>query len=255
MVAPPGALFDLTGRVAIVTGASSGLGERFARVLHAAGVRVVVVARRAERLAALAAELAGLVTVTADVTDEPAMADLVRTTVDRFGRLDVLVNNAGGAQPAPAVTAVLDDFRANLELNLTAVFNLARLAAVPMLAAGRGSIINIASIYGLGSSWPIPNTSYTAAKGAVVNLTRELGCQWAEQNVRVNAIAPGFFRTEGTVGMDTDEKSIEYIRRNAPMRRMGHAHELDGALIYLASDASTYVTGQVLAVDGGWTAH
>jgi NAD(P)-dependent dehydrogenase (short-subunit alcohol dehydrogenase family) len=257
MVLPltPGTLFDLTGRVAVITGASSGLGDRFARVLHAAGVHVVAVARRAERLASLADELDGLVTVTGDVTDEQAMAGLVDTTIERFGRLDVLVNNAGGADPAPAVSVPLADFRASLELNLTSVFNLARLAAVPMLAAGTGSIINIASVYGLGSSWPIPNSSYTAAKGAVVNLTRELACQWAKQGVRVNAIAPGFFLTEATAGMDTDEKSFEYIRRNAPMRRLGRAHELDGALVYLASDASSYVTGQTLAVDGGWTAH
>jgi NAD(P)-dependent dehydrogenase (short-subunit alcohol dehydrogenase family) len=255
-IAPePATMFDLTGRVAVLTGASSGLGERFTRVLHAAGVQVVAVARRADRLSALAAELDGLVTVTADVTDEQAMKDLVDSTVRRFGRIDILVNNAGAADPMSAVDEPLAVFRAKLELNLVSVFNLSRLVAVPMLAAGKGAIINIASVYGLGSSWPMHNASYTASKGGVVQLTRELGCHWCDKGVRVNAIAPGFFLTEATAGMDTDDRSVAYIQRNAPMRRMGQAHELDGALVYLVSDASSYVTGHVLTVDGGWTAH
>lgn len=252
---PPGALFDLTGHTAIVTGASSGLGERFVRVLHAAGADVVAVARRADRLAVLAAAHERVLPIAADVTDESAMIGLVDATTQRYGRIDVLVNNAGGAVPAPAISEPLDTFRRSLELNLTAVFNLARLVAVPMLAAGSGSIINIASVLGLGSSWPIPNSGYTAAKGAVVQLSRELACQWARQGVRVNAIAPGFFLTEATAGMDTDERSNAYVTRNTPMRRFGAAHELDAALLFLASDAASFVTGQTIAVDGGWTAH
>jgi NAD(P)-dependent dehydrogenase (short-subunit alcohol dehydrogenase family) len=251
----PGEMFDLTGRVAIVTGASSGLGERFARVLHTAGAHVVAVARRAERLEELATSHERVVPLAADVTDEAAMEQLVATTMERFGRIDVLVNNAGTGKPAPAVTEPLHTFRASIELNLVSVFNLARLVAVPMLAAGSGSVINIASIYGLGSSWPIPNNGYTAAKGGVVQLTRELACQWASQGVRVNAIAPGFFLTESTHGIDTDEASQRYVRGGTPMRRIGHPHELDGAVLFLASDASTFVTGQTVAVDGGWTAH
>jgi NAD(P)-dependent dehydrogenase (short-subunit alcohol dehydrogenase family) len=190
----------------------------------------------------------------ADVTDEAAMETLVHAVNERFGRIDVLVNNDGAGTPTPATAEKLDDLRATLELNLVAVFKLARLVAVPMLEAKSGSIINIASIYGQGSSWPIPNGSYTSAKGAVINLTRELGCQ-AGDGVRVNAIAPGFFPAESTRALATDEALSAHIVRRTPMRRLGLPHELDGALIFLASEASSYVTGQTITVDGGWTSH
>lgn len=251
----PAELFALEGRVAIVTGASSGLGERFARVLHDAGANVVAVARRADRLAELADTHERVVPRAADVTDERAMQTLVSDVLAYFGRVDVLVNNAGAGTPAAATAEPLGDFRATLELNLVATFNLARLVAVPMLAAGSGSIINVTSIFGLGSSWPIPNGSYASAKGAVVNLTRELACQWARDGVRVNAIAPGFFPTESTVELTTQDSGTALINRGTPMRRLGKPHELDGALVFLASDASSFMTGQILTVDGGWTAH
>ena len=140
-------------------------------------------------------------------------------------------------------------------MNLTAVFHLCQLAARTMLDAGAGSIVNVASILGLVASAPINQASYVASKGAVVALTRELGCQWARRGVRVNALAPGWFPSEMTQeSMIEDDASMAFVRRNTPMGRMGHEHELDGALLYLASDASTFVTGQTLAVDGGWTA-
>ncbi|WP_228765139.1 SDR family NAD(P)-dependent oxidoreductase [Aeromicrobium sp. S22] len=251
----PRSMFDLTGQVAIVTGASSGLGERFARVLHDAGAHVVAVARRVDRLEALAAEHERIVPHAADVTDDVALKRLVDDTMDRFGRIDILVNNAGMGTSERALDEDLDSFRYTLEVNLVAVFNLARLVARPMLETGKGSIVNIASIYGLGSSWPIPNGGYTASKGGVVQLTRELACQWAKGGVRVNAIAPGFFVSEATAEMVANPKSIAYVEKGTPMRRFGQAHELDGALMYLASDASTFMTGQTMTVDGGWTAH
>ncbi|OBI51991.1 SDR family NAD(P)-dependent oxidoreductase [Mycobacterium sp. E796] len=251
----PAELFDLSDRVAIVTGASSGLGERFVRVLHGAGAHVVAVARRQERLDRLAHTHKRVVAMRADVTDETAVSRLIQSVIDRFGRIDVLVNNAGGGSPGPALDEELDDFRRSLELNVTSVFNLARLAAAPMVQARRGVIINVASIYGLGSSWPIPNTGYTAAKAAVVNLTRELACQWAAHGVRVNAIAPGYFPSESTQEMVSDQASTEFVARRTPMRRFGCPHELDGAIVFLASDASTFLTGQTIAVDGGWTAY
>jgi NAD(P)-dependent dehydrogenase (short-subunit alcohol dehydrogenase family) len=250
----PLAAFHLDDRVAIVTGASSGLGHRFARVLHAAGARVVVAARRADRLDELVARLPGAVAVTCDVTDADDLDRLVARALELSGRIDVLVNNAGISGPIAAEDEPLDDFRHMIDVNLTAVFALSQLVGRQMLEQGRGSIVNIASILGLVASSPIKEASYTAAKGGVVNLTRQLGAEWARRGVRVNAIAPGWFPTEMNADMWSDEGSMAYLERNAPMARGGDEHELDGALLYLASDASSYVTGQILAVDGGWTA-
>jgi NAD(P)-dependent dehydrogenase (short-subunit alcohol dehydrogenase family) len=243
----------LDSRVAIVTGASSGLGERFARVLHAAGASVVVAARRTERLEALASEL-DVVPVGCDVSVDADCARLVETTVGRFGRIDVLVNNAGTGVTIPAEDEPLQDWRQVVDVNLTGLFALSQLAGRQMLAQGSGSIVNIASILGLVASAPIKQASYAATKGAVVNLTRELACQWARKGVRVNAIAPGWFRSEMTGEMFDDEASMAFVNRNCPMGRPGDPSELDGALLFLAGDASTYVTGVTIPVDGGWTA-
>ena len=246
--------FSLSGRVAIVTGASSGLGERFARALADAGATVVAAARRLDRLESLARKVKEVVPIRADLLLADDRAALVAAALERFGRIDVLVNNAGGGSATTALTEPIEDFRRNLELNLVATFDLCQRVAPHMIEAGRGSIINIASVLGLGSSWPIPNGSYTASKGAVVNLTRELGCQWARRGVRVNALAPGFFPSEAMQSMIDDEGATKMMRANCPIGRYGEVHELDGALLFLASDASTYCTGQILAIDGGWTA-
>jgi NAD(P)-dependent dehydrogenase (short-subunit alcohol dehydrogenase family) len=251
----PGELFDLSGHVAVVTGASSGLGDRFVRVLHAAGASIVAVARRSDRLAMLAEELDRVLPITADLADDSAVEEIVPQTMQRYGRLDVVVNNAGFGSPAPALDEPIDTFRRTLEVNLVGAFHLARLAAAPMIAAGSGSIINISSILGLVAAWPIPDAAYTSSKGALVSLTRDLACQWARHGVRVNALAPGFFPSESSAPMTEDEASQRYLHTGCPMRRMGEPDELDGALLFLASRASTYMTGQVLTVDGGWTAH
>lgn len=255
-VRDPGALFRLDRRIAIVTGASSGLGDRFARVLHAAGATVVVAARRTDRLDALVAELGDRAfAVGCDVADESSTAALVDATIAEFGRIDVLVNNAGVGGPAPAATMPLSEFRRNIEVNLVGLFALTQQAATPMLAAGTGSIINIASILGLIAATPIKQAAYCAAKGGVVNLTRQLGTEWARRGIRVNAIAPGWFPSEMTQAeMFDDESGARFIETHTPMARPGRIDELDGALLYLASDASSFVTGQILAVDGGWTA-
>jgi len=248
-------LFDLSDRVVIVTGASSGLGNQFARALHGSGAQVVAVARRKDRLDELAASCAGIDVRALDVSDDAGCVDLVESVLATYGRIDGLVNNAGIGQPAPAVSEDIAEFRRVLDVNLTAVFHLARLVAPSMIEARRGSIVNIASIYGLGSTYPVGDASYASSKGAVVNLTRDLAGQWGKFGVRVNAIAPGFFRSEMAEELFTNEKANQRISRATPMRRTGEPGELDGALIYLLSDASSFVTGQTLAVDGGWTTH
>jgi len=254
----PVSAFRLDDRVAIVTGASSGLGVRFARVLHAAGARVVLVARRRDRLEDLAAELGDAVPHAADLANPDEVPGVVEAALDRFGRVDVVVNNAGFGKRAPAEEASLSTFRTVLEVNLVAPFTLAQHAARWMIESGAGgSIVNIASIWGVVGVGQIPDAAYAASKGALVNMTRELAAQWARKRVRVNTIAPGWFRSEMTIGEDSmfgNERSEKWIRQRTPMGRGGEPHELDGALLFLAGDTSTFVTGQTICVDGGWTA-
>lgn len=247
-------LFDCTGRVALVTGASSGLGERFARVLHAAGATVVVAARRLERLEALVADLPGAVAIRADLAEAEDRERLVAEATERVGPVQILVNNAGIGGTAAIENEELDLFRRVMEVNVTSVWHLSKLCAPGMIAAGGGSIINIASMLGHVGSTPVKQANYCASKGAVVNLTREMALQWARRGVTVNALCPGWFPSEMTEGMDTDEGSQRFIAANSPIPRMGAAHELDGALLLLASPAGTFITGQSLIVDGGWTA-
>jgi len=247
-------MFRLDGKVAVVTGASGGLGERFARVLTGAGARVVLVARRVDRLEKLAEELPGALTVACDLS-QPADQELaVRRAIEHFGRVDIVVNNAAMESSAPATEEDVEVFRRVLEVNLVAPFVLARTAARDMLERGEpGSVINIASILGLVGVGRIPQAAYTASKGGLVNLTRELSAQWSQHGIRVNAIAPGFFPSElTTTRILADDRGRGWINRHTPMGRPGEVHELDGALLFLASDASTYVTGTTLSVDGGW---
>ena len=247
-------LFRLDDRIAIVTGASSGLGDRFARVLHAVGATVVVVARRADRLSALVEELPGSVAIAADLSAADDRERVVRETIERFGRVDVLVNNAGIGHKVSVEQEDLDTFRQAMELNVTAIWHLSKLCSPSMIASGGGTIVNIASMLGHVGSTPVKQAHYCASKGAVVNLTRELALQWARKGIRVNALCPGWFPSEMTAGMESDDGSQAFIQQMSPIPRMGHEHELDGALLLLASPASTFLTGQSIIVDGGWTA-
>lgn len=242
---------DLNGQVAIVTGASSGLGKHFCSVLTANGARVVAAARRVDRLDELVESGDAAVAVACDVVKAEDIAALIAAAVP-LGGPHIVVNAAGFGEDVPALDVSIDDFRRTLDVDLTATFAIAQAAANAM--PGGGSIINIASILGLGASWPLTQAAYCAAKGGVINLTRQLGAEWAELGIRVNAIAPGWFPSEITEEMFADERAAGWIRRNTPMRRPGRLDELDGALLLFASPSSTFLTGQVLAVDGGWTA-
>jgi len=247
-------LFDLRGRRALVTGASSGLGRRFATVLAQAGATVVAVARRADRLAELAAEQPGIVPMAADLSIGSERERLVAEAEASVGPLDVLVNNAGSIVATPIERETMDDFTATLEVNLVAGWHLAKLVGTGMAGRGKGSIVNIASIWGVVGAAPARAAGYSASKGAVVNLTRELALQWGRKGVRVNAICPGWVATEMNESLHDDPASLDVLRQYCPIPRFARVDEFDGPLLLLASDAGSYITGAVLMVDGGWTA-
>jgi len=187
------------------------------------------------------------------VTTVDGPRELVASALERFGRVDVCVNNAGIASGGPELQATLDGFRAVLRVNLEALFAVSLAAAAPMREQGAGSVVNVSSMFGSVASAPVPDAGYVASKSAVNGLTRELAAQWAADGVRVNAIAPGWFPSELTAELLDDERSRRWLERQCPMGRPGRIDELDGVLLFLASDASSYCTGQVITVDGGWT--
>lgn len=244
----------LDGRTVLLTGASSGLGRHLASVLAEAGADVVAAARREGPLTELAAADPRIRTYVSDVTDAASLPGLVDFALDHSGRIDVLVNNAGTSHQQPSEHTDLDAFRAVLDLNLTAAFALTQLVARPMLAAGSGSVVNIASIFGLVASAPIQQAAYVAAKGGLISLTRHLAVEWAERGVRVNAIAPGFFHSDLTEDLFSDDRGTRWLQRNTPLGRAAQMSELDGAVLLLAGDSGSYITGHTLVVDGGWTA-
>jgi NAD(P)-dependent dehydrogenase (short-subunit alcohol dehydrogenase family) len=246
--------FDLSGRVAIVTGASSGLGEGLARALASAGATVAVVARRLGRLAPLAEDIGGMA-ITCDLLEAAAVAEVVPKVAAELGGPEILVNAAGAILATePAEQEPLAAIRATLELNLVAPFLLSQAVFPHMVAAGRGSIVNVSSISGRVGVPGVPQASYAASKLGLSGLTTELAVQWARHAIRVNTLAPGFFRSEITDALYTEERSRTWLRRNTPLPADGTVDDFAGAVLWLVSDAGRYVTGQTIVVDGGWTA-
>ena len=249
-----GELFRVSGRAALVTGASSGIGRRMAAVLHGAGARLAVASRRIDLLQELAAELPGTVAVECDLAEPESLADVVATVECELGPVEILVNNAGMGYGLPAQDEALDEIRSVATVNLISPYRLAQLVYPGMAARGSGSIVNVTSIAAHVGVGRIPQGIYAASKGGLLALTRELAAQWGHRGIRVNAIAPGFVRSEMTDGLAASERLSAYVVDNTLLRRFGEPSDLDGALLYLASDASAFTTGQTLIVDGGWTA-
>jgi NAD(P)-dependent dehydrogenase (short-subunit alcohol dehydrogenase family) len=246
--------FDLTGRVAVVTGASSGLGEGLARALASVGARVAVVSRRYDRLVKLAEEIGGAA-IGCDLLDLARVGEIVPRVVAELGAPEILVNAAGNIfSYEPAEREPLDAIHQTLDLNLVAPFRLAQDVFPHMVAAGRGSIVNVSSISGRVGVPGIPQASYAASKLGLSGLTAELAVQWSRHAIRVNTVAPGFFRSEITEGMYDDERTSAWLRRNTPLPAEGAVDDFVGAVLWLVSDAGRYVTGQTIIVDGGWTA-
>lgn len=250
-------LFDLTGRVAIVSGGSMGLGRQMAEGLAEMGANLVLCARNKERCEEAAETLknpgAQVLALECDVKDKAAIERVVEETLARFGRVDVLVNNAGVSWGAPVEDMTLEQWDKVLSTNLTGTFLFCQAAGKAMIAQRSGKIINIASVAGLGgASAELQAIGYHASKGGVIAFTRDLACKWAPHNVQVNAIAPGWFPTHmsGWIIEHRRDSLLEKI----PSGRFGGDHDLKGAAVFLASNASAYVTGHVLVVDGGQTA-
>jgi NAD(P)-dependent dehydrogenase (short-subunit alcohol dehydrogenase family) len=246
-------LFDLTGKIALVTGASGGLGRHFALTLASAGAKVALAARRTDQTAAIAAEIndgGGVATaVLMDVTDEVSVERALEDTASRFGLPTILVNNSGITKNQPALDVTLADWDQVLATNTRGAFVVSRAVARGMIAADSGgSVINIASILGVRVAGRV--APYAASKAALLQLTRSLALEWARYKIRVNAIAPGYIETDLNRDFFASEAGLALVNR-IPQRRLGRADELDGALLLLASDASSYMTGSTLVIDGG----
>lgn len=250
-------LFDLSGRVAIVTGGSVGLGRQMAEALAEMGADVVLCARKKERCVQTAEELLKLGVKTlalgCDVRNPAEIQSVVDTTLAEFGRIDILINNAGTSWGAPVEEMSLEHWNKVIETNLTGTFLFSQAVGKAMIAQRRGKIINIASVAGIQGAPPeFPAIGYHASKGGVIIFTKDLACKWGIHNIQVNAIAPGWFPTNMSQALIERHKDTFLSR--IPLHRFGNQQDLKGAAVFLASEASDFVTGHVLVVDGGQSA-
>jgi gluconate 5-dehydrogenase len=251
-------LFDLTGKVAVITGGSIGLGRQMAEGLAEMGANVALCARKKERCEQAAQELQQLgvrsLALACDVKSQGSIQEMVDATVSEFGRIDILINNAGISWGAPVEQMRLEDWNKVLETNLTGTFLCSQAVGKIMIGQKQGKIINIASVAGLGGAPPdaVQAIGYHASKGGVISFTKDLACKWASHNIQVNAIAPGWFPTH--MSDRVLESKRDYLLEKIPLRRFGTDYDLKGAAVFLASGASDYVTGHVLVVDGGQSA-
>lgn len=248
--------FDVSGKNAIVTGASSGLGRQFALCLAEQGANVAIMARRVNKLEEVKAEVEALgvkcVVAQCDVTDSAQVKGAVDKAVSELGRIDILINNAAAGFATPAVETTDEQWERVIDTNVNGVFYVAREVGRHMLEQGYGKIVNIGSFHCQVTMNGLPRSGYSTAKGAVYMMTKALAAEWAKSGITVNTLGPGYFKSEMADAV-TDESYDRGIRENCPMGRRGNPGELNGAMLFLASDASSYVTGQLLLVDGGWT--
>lgn len=250
--------FDLTGQVAVVTGASTGLGLQMAKAFASQGANLVLMARRMNLLEENARAITEeygveVLPVACDITVTEQVTAAVQATLDKFGRVDILVNNAGTGAVANAEDITDEQFKKELDIDLFGTFACAREFGKAMIKAQYGRIINIASMYGLVGNMIVGSSPYHAAKGGVVNLTRALAAEWGKHGITVNSICPGYFYTDLTTATLDSDFFQTMAKQNIPLGRYGRAGELDSCALFLASAASSYVTGQNIAVDGGYT--
>lgn len=251
-------LFNLQGKTAIVTGGGRGLGAQIAQGFAEAGANVVLCSRKVEACEEMAQELTKLgvqsIGLACDVTRQEDVKQLVEKVIEKFGRIDILVNNSGATWGTPAVDMPFEAWQKVIDVNLTGTFLMSQAVGREMIKQKSGKIINIASVAGLGGTHPqfLDTVGYNASKGAVITLTQDLAAKWGRYNINVNAIAPGFFPTK--MSKVVIENGQDYILQATPLARLGSDEDLKGVALFLASKASDYVTGDVVRVDGGMTA-